>query len=103
VSFEPLSQGGFRATRKADFFDQVTRGLDRFPEIQGPKKDDIRFGKSARTSGQVIRNLVHELLQDAVKGLAIFSVRLHVHTAYQKVQLCWKLDVTLNNRRWRDA
>ena len=56
-SFEPLSQGGFRASRKADFFvDQVKQAPDRFPEIQGPKKDDICYATQNR--------------QDAVKALA---------------------------------
>ncbi len=56
-SFEPLSQGGFRASSKADFFvGLVKQAADRFPEIQGPKKDDICYATQNR--------------QDAVKALA---------------------------------
>ena len=56
-SFEPLSQGGFRASSKAGFFvGLVKQAADRFPEIQGPKKDDICYATQNR--------------QDAVKALA---------------------------------
>jgi len=56
-SFEPLSQGGFRASSKAGFFvGLVKQAADRFPEIQGPKKGDICYATQNR--------------QDAIKALA---------------------------------
>ena len=56
-SFEQMSQGGFRASSKAGFFvGLVKQAADRFPEIQGPKKDDICYATQNR--------------QDAVKTLA---------------------------------
>ena len=56
-SFEQMSQGGFRASSKAGFFvGLVKQAADRFPEIQGSKKDDICYATQNR--------------QDAVKTLA---------------------------------
>ena len=56
-SFEQMSQGGVRASSKAGFFvGLVKQAADRFPEIQGSKKDDICYATQNR--------------QDAVKTLA---------------------------------